>query len=126
MNDSQKVRDELRELGFQTELARFPNAGEDGAVVIDYPVETGRYKGQTFKIGIGFQESGYPEYPPHFIHVRELPESHIPHHSQHSYEGVDWTVFSIPPKDFWDSLPTPAKNMKTYINRHLVRFWSQI
>ncbi len=126
MSDLNKINSELSELGFTPQIVHFPEFGSGEAVVIGYPVTTGRYKGQTFKIGISFQEGGYPEYPPHFLHVQTLPASLFPEYSRHRYAHSDWSVFSVPPSDFWDNLPLEKKNMKTYLNRHLTRFWNQI
>ena len=122
----EKVGGELRELGFSPEIIRIDGFGGSGVIVIDYPVSTGRYKGSTFRIGIGFQEEGYPEYPPHFVLVANLPASDVPVHSSHHHDNVGWSAFSVPPSDFWDDLASPNKNMKTYVNRHLARFWSQV
>lgn len=126
MTTLEKVARELRELGFIPEIRRLDGFGGGEVIVIDYPVRIGRYKGSTFRIGIGFQEDSYPEYPPHFVLVAALPSSTLPVHSVHHYDNADWSAFSVPPSDFWDTLPSSEKSMKTYLNRHLARFWSQV
>ena len=126
MNPLEQISEELRGLGY--EPVRFSldgfTAGE--LVGIDYQPTCGRYKGQLFKVGIGFQENAYPEYPPHFIGVANLSGPNIRVHSSHRRENYEWSMFSVPPNDFWDSLPSSDKNMKTYVRRHLARFWSQL
>ena len=127
MNDFEQVVSELKELGYEPASVDFPGWSIDGkTIVFSYDVNTGRYKGCTFRIGLSFQERGYPHYPPHFIHVESLENSRITAHSRHSCDGIQWLVFSVPPGDFWDQLPTEHKNMKTYIRRHILRFWGQI
>ena len=117
---------ELRELGFATGLLRIPGLGGDQAIVFDYPVEVGRHRGLTFKVGVAFQEAEYPEYPPHFVWVAGLPSPALPKHSDGRHDGVGWSAFSVPPNDFWDRLPSVDKNMKTYMFRHMRRFWDQV
>lgn len=125
MTDAERVSAELRALGYRPEVVRF--AGVDGeTVLIDYQVEVGRYRDKTFGIGISFLEKGYPEYPPHFLHVRNLSESNLAQHSRHEFDGDDWATFSVPPSDFWDGLPSEQKTMKSYLNRHVTRFWNEI
>ena len=126
MNPLEQVCTELRELGYEPTIASLPGFGAGGLVVINYEIATGRYRGRTFKVGIGFQEDAYPEYPPHFVGVANLPDPRIPVHSSHSCNNASWSMFSVPPSDFWDNLPPSDKNMKTYVRRHLARFWSQV
>lgn len=127
MSPLEKIAEEFRELGYLAEIVS--NDGKfigQGAVVFDYAVSNGRYKGRTFKVGIGFQEDAYPEYPPHFIYVADLPSPQLLVHNSFHYNNVNWLGFSVPPSDFWDSLPLQDKNMRTYLYRHLTRFWSQV
>lgn len=126
MSAVDQIRTELEELGFAPEVLRIDGLGGERAIVIDYPVRTGRHKERTFKVGVAFQEAGYPEYPPHFIWVAKLASPALPTHSTRHHEGVDWSAFSVPPSDFWDSLPLADKNMKTYMSRHVQRFWDQV
>lgn len=113
-------------LGFAPEFLRIDGLGGEQAVIIDYLVGTGQRKGQTFKVGIAFQEAGYPEYPPHFIWVAGLTSPALPAHSSSQHQGRSWSAFSVPPSDFWDRLPPADKTMKTYIIRHMRRFWDQV
>lgn len=109
------VGKELEALGFTPEQLRIDSLGGVHAVVVDYPVPTGRFKGQTFRIGVAFQEAGYPEYPPHFVWIANIESPVLPVHSVSEHNGVQWSAFSFPPSDFWDRLPLPEKNMKTYM-----------
>ena len=117
---------ELRRLGFAADILHIHGLGGNPAAVFDYQVDTGRHKGRTFRVGVSFQESEYPEYPPHFVWVAGLPSATLPAHSNGRHEGVDWCAFSVPPSDFWDRLPAADKNMKTYMTRHMRRFWNQM
>lgn len=116
---------ELRELGYMPRSIR-PAAFDFELATLDYHVENGRYRGSCFRIGIGFQEDAYPEYPPHWICVAAMPDTAIRMHSSFRHDGCEWSVFSVPPSDFWDNLAVGDKNMKTYLRRHLPRFWSQV
>ena len=121
----EKACGELRELGYEPRTVR-PDGFAYDLALFDYPVDTGRYKGRCLRVGIGFQENAYPEYPPHWVCVAGLSDAQIPTHSSFRYDDADWAVFSVPPNDFWDGLPSSSKNMKTYVRRHLMRFWSQV
>ena len=72
-------------------------------------------------VGLSFQESAYPEYPPHFVHFKSSVQTAITKHSEHDFRGEQWSAYSLPPSDFWDRLELSQKNMKTYVNRHLIR-----
>ena len=65
-NDIERMRCELECLGYSP-VARDSAQGE--VVEFEYLVETGKNSGKQFHIGISMQEAGYPEYPPHWIHV---------------------------------------------------------
>ena len=92
-------------------------------VCFDYKIETGSRKGEPVRIGLSFQEEGYPEYPPHWIHVTP-PISDGKAGVVDNYvdaQGHNWVAMSRPPGDLWDRLPT--KHMATYISEHLRRIW---
>ena len=126
MNAVEKINQELRSLDFHANIVDFPEFNQGRVVVFDYKVTTGRYRNRTFSVGISFQEEGYPEYPPHFFHVENLPHSHLTRHSVHRSGDAEWSVFSFPPSDFWDALPAADKNMRTYVNRHMLRIWYRL
>ena len=125
-DSAEDITRELRGLGFAADVLRIPGLGGDQAAVFDYRVDTGRHKGRTFRVGVSFQEAEYPEYPPHFVWVAALSSPALPTHSNGHHDGVDWCAFSVPPSDFWDGLPAADKNMKTYMTRHMRRFWHQL
>ena len=122
MSSLDKAAAEIQALGYKPEIVIL---GNRGAIVFDYVVCCGRYKRQSFKIGIGIEE-GYPEFPPHFIFVANFDRPKLPVHTSISDKELAWSAFSVPPNDFWDTLAFHDKSMKTFFNRHLVRFWSQI
>ena len=118
-----KVQLELEELGYKTSL----RDSQQGTVVeFDYQVDVGTHMGETFRLGISFQETGYPEYPPHWIHVSPPVDDGLggvvkPYTTT---DGQVWVAMSRPPSDIWDKLP--AKNMKNYLSEHVRRFWSRL
>ncbi|WP_419165026.1 hypothetical protein [Candidatus Palauibacter sp.] len=116
---------ELRELGIGSRVVRWNGAGGE-AVVFPFDVLSGRFRGTVLDIGLSFQEAAYPEYPPHFIHVRSLDATNKTRHSEHEFEGALWWTFSAPPSNFWDALEPSQKNMRTYVRRHLLRFLDEL
>jgi len=126
MSVIERVRLELQTLGYEPKIEVFPRFNSGPIIAFDYYVKNGRHRGGTFKVGLSFQEDAYPEYPPHFVHIADLGPTDLTKHSSHQFNGTEWSVFSAPPSDFWDTLPQDAKNMETYVNRHLVRFWSEV
>ena len=126
MTALEQIEAELMTLGYSPTALSIGGLGGEQAAVIDYPVPTGRFGKQTFQVGIAFQEEGYPEYPPHFVWVANLPEPRLPAHSTAKHDGTNWVSFSVPPNDFWDRLPAAEKTMKSYLKRHLLRFWTQV
>ena len=125
MNSLEPIKNEIEELGYQTKLVGnlFNNTS---VLTFDYVPLSGRYKNQKFKMGISMKEEGYPEYPPHFLHICNLPVSHLTIHGTYETDDGSWKVFSAPPNDIWDHLPMEGKNMKTYIHSHVDRIWDQI
>lgn len=123
-----QVAKELREIGIPTRIVDFPSfPSSSQAILIDVAVENGRYKGQTMTVGLSFQENSYPEYPPHFVHFRSSIETDITtRHSEHDFEGDNWSAYSLPPSDFWDRLDSSQKNMTTYVRRHLLRILANL
>lgn len=110
-------------MGIDAEIIEFPEfARERDAVVFQYTADSGRLKGERYTVGISFQEEGYPEYPPHFIHVRDVNPLGIAPHKTHTMEGRTWHAFSLPPLDIWDT-GTFQKNMRTFKDVHMRRVW---
>ena len=127
MTSTEQICQELINLGYAAEPVQFHNFSVDNglAVVFEYPIDVGRYRNCNYKIAISFQESGYPEYPPHFLHILNAPQLHYTAHSEHYENSGKWSTYSVPPNDFWDQLTIQDKNMKAYLNRHVRRFWDQ-
>ena len=97
------------------------------AVMFDIVVESGRYKGKTLKVALSFQESSYPEYPPHFVHLKSsITTMSFTRHFTYQFEGEEWSAYSLPPSDFWDKLDSSHKNMVTYVRRHIYRILAKL
>ena len=126
MTPTDSICAELSQLGLEPKIVSASGFIQHKAVALNQQVPTGRFKDETFILAIGFQEDSYPDYPPHFVYVAELPSEQLPVHSSFTYDNRQWKAFSVPPSDFWDDLPSSEKNMKTFVNRHLLRFWNQI
>jgi len=123
------IMNELKELGLEATIVHFSNLSSESqqAVMFNFTVHTGSYRGNTLQVALSFQEGIYPEYPPHFIHFKSsVATDKIQIHTTHQFKGEDWSAFSLPPSDFWDTLQSSEKNMKTYIKRHLFRIFSQL
>jgi len=123
------IMKELKELGLEATIVYFSNlsSGSQQAVMFDITVYNGSYKGNTLQVALSFQEDMYPEYPPHFVHFKSsITTDKIQLHTTHQFKGEDWSAYSLPPSDFWDTLQSPEKNMGTYIKRHLFRVFSQL
>ena len=118
-----RVQAELIDLGYKTESF---NSSQGQVVAFNYTIETGSHKGENVTVGVSFQEEGYPEYPPHWIHVTppisdERGGSVLYYDDAH---GRSWIAMSRPPGPIWDRLPT--KTMRVYIDEHLRRIWADI
>ncbi|MCY3627470.1 MAG: hypothetical protein OXG88_07515 [Gammaproteobacteria bacterium] len=122
------VAAELRDIGLNPKIVNFPGVGwSPQGIVIDVAVQTGKYKGQVIKVGISFQENSYPEYPPHFVHLKaSVKTTNITRHSEHKFANEEWYAYSLPPSDFWDGLDQSQKNMKTYYHRHLQKILDKL
>ena len=118
-----RVREELETLDYQTSVFDSP---QGRVVSFDYKIESGSHKDTTVEIGISFQEEGYPEDPPHWIHVRPPIDDGKGGVAQKylDAQGREWIAMSRPPGDMWDRLPT--KHMGAYIGEHLRRIWKDV
>ena len=122
-NDIGRMQTELECLGY---AAVIRDSAQGKVVEFEYWVETGSHRGKRFRIGISMQEAGYPEYPPHWIHVSP-PMNDGLGGSVNCYrvdDGREWLALSRPPGELWEQLP--KKNMQHYLDHHLRRFWSRI
>lgn len=122
-DDIGQIKAELEGLGYQT-VTRDSSQGR--VVEFDYQVDTGKHRGQLFRLGISMQETGYPEYPPHWIHISPPVEDGLKGSVQRyrGGDGREWVAMSRPPSDLWDQLP--VKDMQSYLDHHLRRVWSRI
>ena len=121
--DVRCMQAELEYLGYITATR---DSGQGRVVEFDYHVETGTNSGKQFRIGVSMQETGYPEYPPHWIHVSPTVDDGLRGSVKryHTEDGREWVAMSRPLGDLWDQLAT--KHMKHYLDHHLRRFWSRI
>ena len=121
----ERVSEELRSSGFAPRIVDF--TGSRRGIVFDLEVQHGRYKGETVTLALSFQENAYPEYPPHFVHLKSsIATTTFTRHFTHQFEGETWSAYSLPPRDFWDKLESSQKNMSTYVNRHLFRILAKL
>lgn len=122
-DDASTVQSELADLGYCTSLHTWKNTT---VVEFDYFVEVGSLRGETVRLGLSFKETGYPEYPPHWIHVCPPVDDGLGGSVQHyeTDDGRQWVAMSRPPKELWDRLP--AKDMRAYLSGHMRRFWNCI
>ena len=102
------------------------NSAQGPVVSFPYVLETGSHKGEQVTIGVSFQEEGYPEYPPHWIHISPPIDDGrggaVNHYSDSA--GRDWLAMSRPPGPMWDQLPT--KHMTAFVAEHLRRIWKDV
>ena len=77
-------------------------------------------------VGVSFQEEGYPDYPPHWIHVTPpLDDGRGGTTQEHTdAQGRSWLAMSRPPGPVWDDLPT--KHMSAFIREHLRKIWKDV
>ena len=114
-----KIEIELQELGFSTTRFASPH-GE--VVAFSYVIDVGRLSETGCQLGFSMQEQGFPVYAPHWIHVALPIKDKQSRGRQYTDEqGTPWVAFSRPPT-YWDNLPN--KNMKTFLNEHVRRFFA--
>lgn len=117
-----RVRAELEALGRKTIEFDSPRGR---VIAFDYKIQAGSHKGEIVRVGISFQEEGYPEYPPRWVHVSPpIDDGKGGAVGSCSVDGSGWIAMSRPPGDFWDQLP--AKHMGAYMAAHLSRIWSDV
>lgn len=122
-NSTDRIRAELESIGYETSVFESPH----GVVVaFQYEIEVGSHRGKEVSLGVSFQEEGYPDYPPHWIHVSP-PLSDQNGGSVQSYTdsgGRQWLAMSRPPGELWDRLPT--KHMSSFLSEHVRRIWRDV
>ena len=124
----ERIKLELEDLGYQAYVEEGDTAGgRQRVVTFAYRVPTGRFKGQTYAVGISTEceAVGYPEVPPHWIFVSPpLQETRDgSNHGINTFGGKEWTALSRPPGQFWDRVRN--KGMRAYMD-HLARVWKRI
>ena len=90
-------------------------------MIFHYTIESGPHEREDVQVGLSFQDPGYPEYPPHWVHVSPPINDNkggvvSPYKDA---DGREWLAMSRPPGNIWDRLPT--KTMRAYIEEHLRR-----
>ena len=123
MSAIKRIKNELQELGYDPVVYDTPKGQ---AVFIEYLIQAGVLHGKKILIGFSFQEDGYPEYPPHWIHISPPYNDHLggsqDRYSIKDRNGIcrECLAISRPPSDLWDRLPT--KHMKNYLGLHIAKF----
>ena len=119
----ERVKGELIALGYETECFL---SSQGPVVAFKYEIEAGSHKGELITVGLSFQEEGYPEYPPHWIHVTPPLDDGRGGSIQHYHEppGREWLAMSRPPGPKWDRLAT--KTIHAFISEHLRCIWAEI
>ena len=120
----EKVRGELEVLGYKP----FEFDWQKGRVVaFEYTIEAGSKTGTAVLVGMSFQEEGYPEYPPHWVHVSPpIPDHHGGGVEYSTPEGREWLAMSRAPGKLWDQLSQQDQDMEAYISEHLRRLWRHV
>ncbi len=109
-----------------------PSKREGYLCVFSYVVPCGSMENKKITIGIELPLNDYPRLPPHFIHlsteeysteeIQKLGQQHEPY----IYNEKHWITFSRPPQDIWDGLDSLKKNLHTFFESHLRRFWKSL
>ena len=117
-----QVRSELEALGYKP----FEFDWQRGRVAaFEYTIEAGSHSGTDVFVGISFQEEGYPEYPPHWVHVSPpIPDHHGGGVQYSTEDGRNWLALSRAPGRLWDQLS--KQDMEAFINEHLRRIWRHV
>jgi len=124
----EQIKSELEGLGYQAHIQEGDTSGgKQHVVTFEYRVPTGRFRGETFLVGISTrcEAVGYPETPPHWIFVSP-PLEETRDGSNHGINTIgtkSWTALSRPPGKFWDRVRN--KGMRAYMD-HLARVWKRI
>jgi len=97
-----------------------------------YVVPCGSLARKKITIGKELPLKDYPRLPPHFIHFKaeEFRKEEIQKmnkiHEQYEHGGESWITLSRPPQDIWDELDNSKKNLYTFFESHLRRFWENL
>ena len=96
-----------------------------------YLIPCGSLKGKRNIIGIELPLTDYPRLPPHFVHLKKSEFREVINkigqiHEEYVIEKETWIVLSRPPQDIWDDLVNSQKNLCTFFESHLRRFWENL
>ena len=100
--------------------------------IFKYAIPCGSMKKKNITIGIELPLDDYPRLPPHFIHLKkeEFKEEEKQKmgqiHESYEHNGESWIALSRPPEDIWDELDISKKNLYTFFESHLRRFWGSL
>ena len=124
----QRIVEELQSIVLNPRIFGFSASSTlQHAVMFDIKAQSGRYKGKILKVALSFQENSYPEYPPHFVHLKSsITTERFTRNFTYQFEGEEWSAYSLPPNDFWDKLDSSQKNMVTYVRRHIYRILAEL
>lgn len=117
-----RIKAEIESLGYPTLVSSSPQ-GE--VVSFEYKVEAGSHRNRTVRVGVSMHgHEGYPEYPPHWIHISPpIADGQGGAVAQYrDAEDRPWIAMSRPPGPLWDQLPT--KHMSLFFTEHLRRLWA--
>lgn len=109
-----------------------PSKRDGYLCVFKYVVPCGSLEDKKITIGIELPLNDYPRLPPHFIHLKkeEFSAEEIQRmnqiHEPYEYNGESWITLSRPPQDIWDELDNSKKNLYTFFESHLRRFWESL
>lgn len=117
-----RIKAEIESLGYRTLVSSSPQ-GE--VVSFEYKVEAGPHRNRTVRVGVSMHgHEGYPEYPPHWVHISPPIEDGQGGAVARYTDAQDreWVAMSRPPGPLWDQLPT--KHMRLFLTEHLRRLWA--
>ena len=107
-NSLDKIQRELE--SFERKTQRFDSP--IGVVVaFKYVIESGSHKGEPVTVGVSLQEDGYPEYPPHWIHISPpLSDGKGGSVQRYEVESREWLAMSRPPLAGIDYSPSICRH----------------
>lgn len=127
MSSCERIANELKGLGYEP---FFIDSPQGRTTVISYKIPTGKHNREKVFLGFSFQEEGYPEYPPHWIHISPPYDDQLggafEFYQHKDSQGIErpWRALSRPPTDIWDGLAT--KHMRHYLDYHITRFCKEL
>ena len=128
MKTDERIREELVALGLRPQVEDGETvAGSERVVTFLYKVQTGRFRGREFMVGLSTrcEAVGYPEVPPHWIFISPpiVDTQDGPNHGVTTFADREWVALSRPPGAFWDRVA--HKGMKAYMD-HLNKVWHRL